>query len=208
MPRITKDPTERRQEILDTALKLFWEKGYEKTSMTEIAQAMQVAQGLCYRYFPSKEALFQTAVDQYAQRQVDQIASVLRKPGLTLVQVVEQMPTFLETEAEDSAIAKLCHGPESEKLHGPLSMAICAKLQPLVQQLLEKANERERSRLQTRRRPPLFVSMDSWAFYGIKRSVERREYAASRHFNPSADYILSKDPALFWAGTLFRQANE
>ena len=162
MPRITKDPTERRQEILDTALKLFWEKGYEKTSMTEIAQAMQVAQGLCYRYFPSKEALFQTAVDQYAQRQVDQIASVLRKPGLTLVQVVEQMPTFLETEAEDSAIAKLCHGPESEKLHGPMSG--------------------ERSRLQTRRRPPLFVSMDSWAFYGIKRSVERREYAASRHF--------------------------
>ena len=81
MSRITKDPTERRQEILDTALKLFWEKGYEKTSMTEIAQAMQVAQGLCYRYFPSKEALFQTAVDQYAQRQVDQIASVLRKPG-------------------------------------------------------------------------------------------------------------------------------
>ena len=40
MLRITKDPTERRQEILDTALKLFWEKGYEKTSMTEIAQAM------------------------------------------------------------------------------------------------------------------------------------------------------------------------
>ena len=105
MPRITKDPTERRQEILDTALKLFWEKGYEKTSMTEIAQAMQVAQGLCYRYFPSKEALFQTAVDQYAQRQVDQIASVLRKPGLTLVQGVEQLPTFLETAAEDSAIA-------------------------------------------------------------------------------------------------------
>lgn len=33
-------------------------------------------------------------------------------------------------------------GRESEKLHGPLSMAICAKLQPLVQQLLEKANER------------------------------------------------------------------
>ena len=175
MSRITKDPTERRQEILDTALKLFWEKGYEKTSMTEIAQAMQVAQGLCYRYFPSKEALFQTAVDQYAQRQVDQIASVLRKPGLTLVQVVEQMPTFLETEAEDSAIAKLCHGPESEKLHGPNFSRRCHSC-------WRRPMSGERSRLQTRRRPPLFVSMDSWAFYGIKRSVERREYAASRHF--------------------------
>ena len=199
MPRITKDPTERRQEILDTALKLFWEKGYEKTSMTEIAQAMQVAQGLCYRYFPSKEALFQTAVDQYAQRQVDQIASVLRKPGLTLVQVVEQMPTFLETEAEDSAIAKLCHGPESEKLHGPLSMAICAKLQPLVQQLLEKANGRGPDCRPGDGR--LFLCL--WTVgHSMESNAQWRGESTPRQgiFNPSADYILSKDPALFGRG--------
>ena len=201
MPRITKDPTERRQEILDTALKLFWEKGYEKTSMTEIAQAMQVAQGLCYRYFPSKEALFQTAVDQYAQRQVDQIASVLRKPGLTLVQVVEQMPTFLETEAEDSAIAKLCHGPESEKLHGPLSMAICAKLQPLVQQLLEKANERGEVQIADPETGRLFLCL--WTVgHSMESNAQWRGESTPRQgiFNPSADYILSKDPALFGLG--------
>lgn len=182
MPRITKDPTERRQEILDTALKLFWEKGYEKTSMTEIAQAMQVAQGLCYRYFPSKEALFQTAVDQYAQRQVDQIASVLRKPGLTLVQVVEQMPTFWKPRRRTVPLPSSAMGRESEKLHGPLSMAICAKLQPLVQQLLEKANERGEVQIADTETAASFCVYDSWAFYGIKRSVERREYAASRHF--------------------------
>lgn len=182
MSRITKDPTERRQEILDTALKLFWEKGYEKTSMTEIAQAMQVAQGLCYRYFPSKEALFQTAVDQYAQRQVDQIASVLRKPGLTLVQVVEQMPTFLETEAEDSAIAKLCHGRRAKSSMGRSPWRYVPNFSRWCNSCWRRPMSGERSRLQTRRRPPLFVSMDSWAFYGIKRSVERREYAASRHF--------------------------
>lgn len=73
-------------------------------------------------------------------------------------------------------------GRESEKLHGPLSMAICAKLQPLVQQLLEKANERGEVQIADPETAASFVSMDSWAFYGIKRSVERREYAASRHF--------------------------
>ena len=54
--RITKEPEVRKQEILDTALKLFGENGYEKTSITDIAKAIGVAQGLCYRYFPSKEA--------------------------------------------------------------------------------------------------------------------------------------------------------
>ena len=56
--RVTKEPEVRKQEILDTALKLFGENGYEKTSITDIAKAIGVAQGLCYRYFPSKEALF------------------------------------------------------------------------------------------------------------------------------------------------------
>ena len=55
--RITKNPKVRKQEILDTALKLFGEKGYENTSIADIAKAIGVAQGLCYRYFPSKEAL-------------------------------------------------------------------------------------------------------------------------------------------------------
>ena len=56
--RITKKPEIRRQEILDAALVLFGKNGYEKTSMADIAKYMGVAQGLCYRYFPSKEALF------------------------------------------------------------------------------------------------------------------------------------------------------
>ena len=49
MSRITKEPEVRRQEILDTAMKLFYEKGYEKTSITDIAREMGVAPGLCYR---------------------------------------------------------------------------------------------------------------------------------------------------------------
>ncbi len=36
MTRITKAPEERRQEIIDTALKVFYEKGYEKTVMLSL----------------------------------------------------------------------------------------------------------------------------------------------------------------------------
>lgn len=38
----------------------------KKTSIADIAKEIGVAQGLCYRYFPSKEALFDCAIEQYA----------------------------------------------------------------------------------------------------------------------------------------------
>ena len=53
--RISKEPEERKQEILETAMKLFAQNGFEKTSISDIAREIGVAQGLCYRYFPSKD---------------------------------------------------------------------------------------------------------------------------------------------------------
>lgn len=41
MTRISKEPEVRKQEILEAAITLFYEKGYEKTSMTDIADKMK-----------------------------------------------------------------------------------------------------------------------------------------------------------------------
>ena len=82
--RVTKEPEVRKQEILDTALKLFGENGYEKTSITDIAKAIGVAQGLCYRYFPSKEALFDSAIEQYADVLVEQFVDAEKDNHKTL----------------------------------------------------------------------------------------------------------------------------
>ena len=46
--RISKEPEERKQEILETAIKLFSVNGFEKTSISDIAKEIGIAQGLCY----------------------------------------------------------------------------------------------------------------------------------------------------------------
>lgn len=46
-----------RQRILDTALSLFASKGYENTTMREIAATAECSLGLTYRYFASKDDL-------------------------------------------------------------------------------------------------------------------------------------------------------
>lgn len=47
----------KKEEIMDTARKLFSKKGFEHTSMEEIAQKVKIAKGTIYLYFPSKYAL-------------------------------------------------------------------------------------------------------------------------------------------------------
>src|SRR5918911_3238182 len=46
-----------RERIFQTALRLFAERGYEQTTLRDIAGAADCALGLTYRYFASKEAL-------------------------------------------------------------------------------------------------------------------------------------------------------
>ena len=56
--------SESRERIIDHALALFAEHGYEYTSVRMIAQAAGIAQGLLYNYFASKEALLQAIFER------------------------------------------------------------------------------------------------------------------------------------------------
>lgn len=71
--RIMKDPKERKQEILEAALTLFSQKGYDGTTIQDIAQKLNISQGLCYRYFKSKNELFLATAEFYAQQVIGKI---------------------------------------------------------------------------------------------------------------------------------------
>ncbi len=46
-----------RAQIIDVAVRLFAERGYEKTTMEEIAERAEVGSSTLYRYFPSKDLI-------------------------------------------------------------------------------------------------------------------------------------------------------
>jgi len=46
-----------RQEIIDTAVRLFRKRGYEKTRIDDIVQSLEISQPTFFRYFPSKDAV-------------------------------------------------------------------------------------------------------------------------------------------------------
>jgi AcrR family transcriptional regulator len=55
-----------RQRLLELAVERFGARGYRSTSVSEIARAAGLTQAAAYAYFPSKEALFDAAVDSDA----------------------------------------------------------------------------------------------------------------------------------------------
>jgi AcrR family transcriptional regulator len=56
--RREREIVEMRQLIVDAAIKLFIEEGYEKVSIRSIAQRIQYAPGTIYLYFKDRDALF------------------------------------------------------------------------------------------------------------------------------------------------------
>ena len=62
------DTTARRQQIFSTALTLFSQKGYDQTSMRDIASQADISLGLTYNYFKNKEALLIAIVETGIER--------------------------------------------------------------------------------------------------------------------------------------------
>ena len=56
-----------RQQILDSALKLFSQRGYGATSVRDIAEAAGLSKGNVYHHFPDKEAIFRALLERYFQ---------------------------------------------------------------------------------------------------------------------------------------------
>jgi len=63
MRRHKKQPEVRKQEYLDTALDLFVEKGYFKTTVQEIIDTMGASKGAFYHYFKSKEDIIHAIIE-------------------------------------------------------------------------------------------------------------------------------------------------
>lgn len=65
--------------ILDTAIELFKQKGYEETTMRLIAERAGVALGNAYYYFPSKEHLVQGFYSHLQAQQMEAVEPILEK---------------------------------------------------------------------------------------------------------------------------------
>jgi AcrR family transcriptional regulator len=91
-------PELRRQQILETAERLFVKSGYVKTSLRDIAKNAQLSKGAVTHYYPSKHALFLDCIRyHFEQIELSMSPNIPRASGLEgLMQLAGSYLDFLE----------------------------------------------------------------------------------------------------------------
>lgn len=67
-------------EALTAALRVFWRRGYESASLSELTEAMGITKPSLYAAFGNKEALFRKALDLYEREKLGYVAEALQAP--------------------------------------------------------------------------------------------------------------------------------
>lgn len=76
-------------EALDAALSVFWQKGYEGTSLEDLTAATGVARPGLYAAFGNKEGLFRKVLDRYESKYLGFMTESLNEP--TSLKVAEHL---------------------------------------------------------------------------------------------------------------------
>jgi AcrR family transcriptional regulator len=74
-----------RDAALETAMLLFWERGYEGTSMADLTKAMGLNPSSIYAAFGDKHALFSLAAKRYMESRAQYATKALEEPTLRRV---------------------------------------------------------------------------------------------------------------------------
>lgn len=84
---------EKRKKIIDIAEKMVFSKGYEGTTMDEVAHSTHLAKGTLYLYFQSKEELYYAVVTRGLKLFVEKLKQALakEKTGMLKVKAVVQV---------------------------------------------------------------------------------------------------------------------
>src|SRR5229473_6935017 len=82
--------------ILQAALELFQERGFEVTTMRDIAKAAKVATGAAYYYFPSKEAIVAAYYDQVQRSHAEKVREELKGKA----ELRERLGTVMHSKLE------------------------------------------------------------------------------------------------------------
>src|SRR5215475_13433540 len=70
MARTPKVVEDRREQIIDAALRVFAQKGFARATNRDVAQEAGITTGLIYYYFKSKEDLLKAALEERSPVQV------------------------------------------------------------------------------------------------------------------------------------------
>ena len=112
-----KYPEQTLEQILFVSTKLFKEKGYEKTSIQDIIDALGMSKGAIYHHFKSKEDILNAVMDRqfsYAAQKLDQMIQNTQAANAKekLTMILEHIVADPKAHSIDSILSEQMKNPQ------------------------------------------------------------------------------------------------
>ena len=138
---MAKTKEERRNEIIETAGKLFEEKGYEQTQVQDIVNEIGVAKGLFYYDFKSKDEVMEELADRYADAIIDAVNKLIDKDISTFDKINRIFQIFIDSAEKKSGIFMGILNVKNGITHERIFFNVGGKMVPLVTELILSGND-------------------------------------------------------------------
>jgi AcrR family transcriptional regulator len=140
-------PAERRQVILDAALSVFAERGFEAARLDDVAAKAGVAKGTLYLYFDDKEKLFEEVVRGAVSPVLQRLSTLAATPDLPIDKVLETLFSVFEKEilgTNRKFLLRLiiAEGPRFPRIAEFYYRNVVGRVMPLISKMAEDAAAR------------------------------------------------------------------
>ena len=138
--RRIKEPEVRRGEILDAAQKLFVERGYAKTTVTDILNVHGLSKGVFYYYFKSKEEVMDAIIERIVDAEVANAKAIVMNPEMTMPQKLcavllgQGLPD--ENMKNKEAMTEQFHVTENAEMHQKSIAQSIKRLAPVIAEII------------------------------------------------------------------------
>ena len=141
------EPAERRLVILDAALSVFAERGFEAARLDDVAAKAGVAKGTLYLYFDDKEKLFEEVVRGAVTPIVERLSALAAQPDMPIGKVLETLFAVFEKDilsTKRKLIIRLiiAEGPRFPRIAEFYYRNVVGRVMPLIRKMAESAVER------------------------------------------------------------------
>lgn len=105
-----------RKKLNEVAQECLWKYGVKKTTVDQIVQMAGISKGSFYNFYPSKETLFFTVLEEYQKSIIDQLSNKLREEGTIGSDKFTELIYELYQDVRKSFIMNILQNQEFEYL--------------------------------------------------------------------------------------------
>jgi len=147
MARIVKQAGERKAELIDCAQRLFFEKGYEATTVADILERTGLSKGAFYHHFSSKEELLHALIERLAAAMLAMARSLLEDDSISeLTRLSRFIQKSGEIQFETQPVMVKVYAatlrPENALMYQQMVALVARIVNPVLDQILQRGVER------------------------------------------------------------------